>query len=79
MSANAKCLLIAAGAPEATFPGDPHGTHREWLQRGSAKGAAGALKGDRSVVIVGTERGMEVKLVPQDKPDCRLKQFASPA
>ena len=64
MSANAKCLLIAGGGTGGhVFPA--MAVAREWLQRGSAKGAAGALKGDRSVVIVGTERGMEVKLVPQ--------------
>jgi UDP-N-acetylglucosamine--N-acetylmuramyl-(pentapeptide) pyrophosphoryl-undecaprenol N-acetylglucosamine transferase len=37
----------------------------EWLQRGSEVGLAGSLEGERKVVIVGTERGMEATLVPQ--------------
>ncbi|HWG58931.1 MAG TPA: undecaprenyldiphospho-muramoylpentapeptide beta-N-acetylglucosaminyltransferase [Candidatus Acidoferrales bacterium] len=59
MSAGAKTLLIAGGGTGGhVFPALAVG--REWLCRG-AKGGAN----ERRVVFVGTERGMEARLVPQ--------------
>ena len=50
------CLLIAGGGTGGhVFPA--LAVAREWLRR--------EPQGARSVVIVGTERGMEAKLVPQ--------------
>ena len=55
-AAPAKCLLIAGGGTGGhVFPA--MAVAREWLRR-EADGA-------RSVVLVGTERGMEARLVPQ--------------
>src|SRR5579863_3180019 len=51
-----KSLLIAGGGTGGhVFPAVA--VAREWLKRGS--------EGERKVVIVGTERGLEAKLVPQ--------------
>ena len=56
MSRDAGSLLIAGGGTGGhVFPALAVG--REWLRRGA--------QGERSVVFVGTERGMEAKLVPQ--------------
>jgi len=53
VSADANCLLIAGGGTGGhVFPA--LAVAREWLRRG-----------ERSVVFVGTERGMEARLVPQ--------------
>ena len=55
MSRDAKSLLIAGGGTGGhVFPA--LAVAREWLGRGP---------GERTVVFVGTERGMEAKLVPQ--------------
>jgi UDP-N-acetylglucosamine--N-acetylmuramyl-(pentapeptide) pyrophosphoryl-undecaprenol N-acetylglucosamine transferase len=54
--ARAKRLLIAGGGTGGhVFPAVA--VAREWLRRGN--------EGERGVVIVGTERGLEAKLVPQ--------------
>lgn len=56
MSANAESLLIAGGGTGGhVFPAIA--VAHEWLSR--------APQGARNVVIVGTERGLEAKLVPQ--------------
>ena len=56
LSAGTGCLLIAGGGTGGhVFPA--LAVAKEWLRRGP--------QGARSVVIVGTERGMEAKLVPQ--------------
>ena len=55
-SPGTKSLLIAGGGTGGhVFPAVA--VAREWMRRGS--------KGEREVVIVGTERGLEAKLVPQ--------------
>ena len=55
--ASAKTLLIAGGGTGGhVFPA--LAVAREWLRRGS-EGP------ERGVVFVGTERGMEARLVPQ--------------
>jgi UDP-N-acetylglucosamine--N-acetylmuramyl-(pentapeptide) pyrophosphoryl-undecaprenol N-acetylglucosamine transferase len=60
VSADAKRLLIAGGGTGGhVFPA--LAVAREWLRRGRQAGS----EKERSVVIVGTERGMEAKLVPQ--------------
>ena len=57
-NADAKSLLIAGGGTGGhVFPA--LAVAQEWLRR-SSQGAEG-----RSVVFVGTERGIETKLVPQ--------------
>ena len=57
---DAKTLLIAGGGTGGhVFPAIA--VAREWLRRGTS----GSNEGARSVVIVGTERGLEAKLVPQ--------------
>lgn len=56
MKPGAKSLLIAGGGTGGhVFPAVA--VAREWLKRGNG--------GERKVVIVGTERGLEAKLVPQ--------------
>jgi UDP-N-acetylglucosamine--N-acetylmuramyl-(pentapeptide) pyrophosphoryl-undecaprenol N-acetylglucosamine transferase len=60
VSADAKRLLIAGGGTGGhVFPA--LAVAREWLRRGSGE----ITGGERRVVFVGTERGMEVRLVPQ--------------
>ena len=60
MSAGARRLLIAGGGTGGhVFPA--LAVAREWLRRGSAADG----QGERSVVFVGTERGIEARLVPQ--------------
>lgn len=55
--ADAKTLLIAGGGTGGhVFPALAVG--REWLRRGSAGQ-------ERRVVFVGTERGIEARLIPQ--------------
>ncbi len=63
MSADGKTLLIAGGGTGGhVFPA--LAVAKEWLRRGSSASAA-RREGSRKVVFVGTERGLEVKLVPQ--------------
>src|SRR5208282_2778723 len=58
VSADAKSLLIAGGGTGGhVFPA--LAVAKEWLRRGSEGG------GERRVMFVGTERGMEARLVPQ--------------
>jgi UDP-N-acetylglucosamine--N-acetylmuramyl-(pentapeptide) pyrophosphoryl-undecaprenol N-acetylglucosamine transferase len=60
VSADAKSLLIAGGGTGGhVFPA--LAVAREWLGRGSGE----RIGGGRRVVFVGTERGMEARLVPQ--------------
>jgi UDP-N-acetylglucosamine--N-acetylmuramyl-(pentapeptide) pyrophosphoryl-undecaprenol N-acetylglucosamine transferase len=61
---DAKTLLIAGGGTGGhVFPA--LAVAREWLRRGSEGVTEGADKGERGVVFVGTERGIEARLVPQ--------------
>ena len=60
----AKTLLIAGGGTGGhVFPA--LAVAREWLGRGGDGAAGESAGGARNVVFVGTERGMEAKLVPQ--------------
>ncbi len=63
--ANAKSLLIAGGGTGGhVFPA--LAVAREWLRRGTATYESGTVpEAGRTVVIVGTEHGLESKLVPQ--------------
>jgi UDP-N-acetylglucosamine--N-acetylmuramyl-(pentapeptide) pyrophosphoryl-undecaprenol N-acetylglucosamine transferase len=59
VSEGAKNLLIAGGGTGGhVFPA--LAVAKEWLRRGSETDS-----GERHVVFVGTERGMEARLVPQ--------------
>jgi UDP-N-acetylglucosamine--N-acetylmuramyl-(pentapeptide) pyrophosphoryl-undecaprenol N-acetylglucosamine transferase len=63
VSADAKSLLIAGGGTGGhVFPA--LAVAREWLRRGASPSGA-REQGSRKVVFVGTERGLEVKLVPR--------------
>ncbi len=60
MSADAKRLLIAGGGTGGhVFPAIA--IAKEWIRRGADDGDSG----ERQVVFVGTERGIETRLVPQ--------------
>ena len=60
MSADAKRLLIAGGGTGGhVFPAIA--IAKEWIRRG----IDGGESGERQVVFVGTERGIEARLVPQ--------------
>ncbi|HEV3480707.1 MAG TPA: undecaprenyldiphospho-muramoylpentapeptide beta-N-acetylglucosaminyltransferase [Candidatus Acidoferrales bacterium] len=60
MSGDAKSLLIAGGGTGGhVFPAIA--IAKEWIRRGTGRGDSG----ERQVVFVGTERGIEVRLVPQ--------------
>lgn len=60
MKANARNLLVAGGGTGGhVFPAIA--VAQEWLRRAGE----GVSEGERSVVFVGTERGLESKLVPQ--------------
>lgn len=60
MSGDAKRLLIAGGGTGGhVFPAIA--VAKEWIRRGTGTGDSG----ERQVVFVGTERGIEVRLVPQ--------------
>jgi UDP-N-acetylglucosamine--N-acetylmuramyl-(pentapeptide) pyrophosphoryl-undecaprenol N-acetylglucosamine transferase len=61
---DAGSLLIAGGGTGGhVFPA--LAVAQEWLRRGMKETSAEAGKGERSVVFVGTERGIEARLVPQ--------------
>jgi UDP-N-acetylglucosamine--N-acetylmuramyl-(pentapeptide) pyrophosphoryl-undecaprenol N-acetylglucosamine transferase len=63
VSADDRTLLIAGGGTGGhVFPA--LAVAREWLRRGK-EASQTAIRGERSVVFVGTERGMEARLVPQ--------------
>jgi UDP-N-acetylglucosamine--N-acetylmuramyl-(pentapeptide) pyrophosphoryl-undecaprenol N-acetylglucosamine transferase len=68
VSADAKSLLIAGGGTGGhVFPA--LAVAKEWLRRGGSPSAAGpgprSGEAGRRVLFVGTERGLEMKLVPQ--------------
>jgi UDP-N-acetylglucosamine--N-acetylmuramyl-(pentapeptide) pyrophosphoryl-undecaprenol N-acetylglucosamine transferase len=68
VKADANILLIAGGGTGGhVFPA--LAVAREWLRRGSQGAATGAPdrapRGERNVLFVGTERGLEAKLIPE--------------
>ncbi len=63
MNVDGKALLIAGGGTGGhVFPA--LAVAKEWLRRG-VSGSVVRREGSRKVMFVGTERGLEVKLVPQ--------------
>jgi UDP-N-acetylglucosamine--N-acetylmuramyl-(pentapeptide) pyrophosphoryl-undecaprenol N-acetylglucosamine transferase len=63
VNAEGKSLLIAGGGTGGhVFPA--LAVAKEWLRRGTS-GSAVRSEGSREVLFVGTERGLEVRLVPQ--------------
>ncbi|MDE3108471.1 MAG: undecaprenyldiphospho-muramoylpentapeptide beta-N-acetylglucosaminyltransferase [Acidobacteriota bacterium] len=64
MTGAAKSLLIAGGGTGGhVFPA--LAVAKEWLRRGRASASSAYGEEVRTVVFVGTQRGLEVKLVPQ--------------
>jgi UDP-N-acetylglucosamine--N-acetylmuramyl-(pentapeptide) pyrophosphoryl-undecaprenol N-acetylglucosamine transferase len=64
VSADARSLLIAGGGTGGhVFPALAVG--QEWVRRGNMPAAESSGEGGWNVVFVGTERGMETRLVPQ--------------
>jgi len=64
VNAEAKSLLIGGGGTGGhVFPA--LAVAKEWLRRGRSRSAGRSAEAARSVLFVGTERGLEVKLVPQ--------------
>jgi UDP-N-acetylglucosamine--N-acetylmuramyl-(pentapeptide) pyrophosphoryl-undecaprenol N-acetylglucosamine transferase len=60
----AKTLLIAGGGTGGhVFPA--LAVAREWLRRGKERSSEAHSTNERSIVFVGTERGIEARLVPQ--------------
>jgi UDP-N-acetylglucosamine--N-acetylmuramyl-(pentapeptide) pyrophosphoryl-undecaprenol N-acetylglucosamine transferase len=64
VSADAKKNLLIAGGGTGGHVFPAMAVAREWLRRANESGERG-IQGEREVVIVGTERGLEARLVPQ--------------